>query len=778
MSQLIAAAATMIVISGGEPSQPVAAATAPAQTVAKPTTKTVAVHQYVTVTKHASVWRGMDHFQTADVVLKDAYHKTYLVSATNTLANGKTYYTVLNAAGQQLGYLDTTAVTNAGQHPEGVKQSASGYASLTQRNRTIYRDLLGHVKASSNSFLGRTYRVKAMYYPSIGGTYLALYDSHNQLFGYIKAGQYSASKVSQGVWQHFNQYAKVKSPSYTIWRTFGWKKSTTTAKYKHGYFKINGVYRHSNGSTYYSVYTLSGKWLGYLNANAVSTFAHAEGSKHADHRYVTVKRTIYPSYTSFSWGRRYSGKTLYHHTYLSTGKYYHINGSTYLAIQDHTGRFMGYINQKAVDAGTKPQGRWYKLNKYTTFTSTRYPAYKGFNQSVRTSGKKLYHHTYRVNAVYYHYNGTQYYSVYNGKTWIGYVPAKTVKLTSKSTGLWTAANYYATTTRRGEKMWSSFSWRSGKSTSTYYQKTYHVTGQYFRYRGATYASLTNGKKKWMGYLNTRFMKKASGQQGIWLRDSGSVIIASKNYRMYSNFGWKVIHLSKNYYGKTYRATGKYNHFNGSVYYSLYSGSKWMGYINASATRSTGYRMMGVPWLSQFTPVNAPEGCSAVALEMLLKYKGKDPGHMYLLRHLPMYPRYSGGQIGNPLTGAGFKRVVSVGTLTSYGRRFYKGLKNISGCSENTIVAEVLSGHPVLYYGFSPYQKSGYRNHCKVITGYSSKKGFRVLDPCYSSKSSRAHSGGGSAWDRGAVSWVSLGSFYNEWARNTNGGATRRAIALD
>ncbi|EGF46988.1 hypothetical protein AAULR_26856 [Lacticaseibacillus rhamnosus MTCC 5462] len=62
----------------------------------------------------------------------------------------------------------------------------------------------------------------------------------------------------------------------------------------------------------------------------------------------------------------------------------------------------------------------------------------------------------------------------------------------------------------------------------------------------------------------------------------------------------------------------------------------------------------------------------------------------------------------------------------------RNARNISGASTTQIIAEVLTGHPVLYYGFSPYQRSGdnNRNHCHVISGFDPNRGFEIMDPAY------------------------------------------------
>lgn len=154
---------------------------------------------------------------------------------------------------------------------------------------------------------------------------------------------------------------------------------------------------------------------------------------------------------------------------------------------------------------------------------------------------------------------------------------------------------------------------------------------------------------------------------------------------------------------------------------------------------------------------------------------------YVFRHTPMYPK-KGGQVGNVYTGAGFGRVENAYALTKYGeqllrkfnRKSTEKFHNISGYSVNRIKNLILHKHPVLFYGYSSYQKYGdlNRNHCKVISGYRHGY-FRVYDPLYYNKHQVAGEGGHNMnFDRGAISWISLKHFTYEYARK--GGSNRKS----
>lgn len=179
------------------------------------------------------------------------------------------------------------------------------------------------------------------------------------------------------------------------------------------------------------------------------------------------------------------------------------------------------------------------------------------------------------------------------------------------------------------------------------------------------------------------------------------------------------------------------------------------------------------YTSQYFPVFAPWGCASSSLSMLMKYDGtwhKVPGSTdqakltYMQNHLPRN-KSNGGQDGNPYNGLGFTRVILSYRLMSYAHQLGdKKVKDVSGISMNNLAKLVLSGHPVLYYGYSSYNGTGYRNHAKVIFGYSKKSNkFLVHDPLYQANKFYKGGGGHNRYDLGPISWVKASSIKGEFA---------------
>ncbi|XIF19971.1 MAG: hypothetical protein AJITA_00684 [Acetilactobacillus jinshanensis] len=190
--------------------------------------------------------------------------------------------------------------------------------------------------------------------------------------------------------------------------------------------------------------------------------------------------------------------------------------------------------------------------------------------------------------------------------------------------------------------------------------------------------------------------------------------------------------------------------------------------------------LNVPYVSQWRPISAPEGCAEASLEMLLRTDHKHVSLRYLYNHLPQAYNTKGGQAGSAYGTNGFGHVIKAYALKRYANRFDKNVKNISGASVNEIKMYVQSGHPVLYYGYSSYQLPGdpNRNHCKVITAYRvTVTSFAVYDPLYFSKYGVAGSQGRNMrFDRGARFWYSLPMFAQEYA-HMSGSNQKSALVL-
>lgn len=308
-----------------------------------------------------------------------------------------------------------------------------------------------------------------------------------------------------------------------------------------------------------------------------------QGSKHADNRYVTITHN-YPTYSNFAFKTNHKVGTLKGIIFHSTGKYYHQNGSTYLSLYDNNGKWVGYINQKAVTE-TTINGKWQSAKGYVTFSDDSVNAYHDLkNTTVLTSASALSGHTYKVTGKYVGFDGTVQYSVYTmaGK-WLGYVSG--AKVTQNEQGSWQPYSGFFTTTKAGKTIWNSFGFQSGNSTTKYLHTTYQIKGVYYHANGTKYYSLYASNGKWMGYINANLGTESKTAGGAWISTHQNVKIAKKNYTIWHGFFTGKSGSTSKMINQIYTVTGKYHHLNGSWYYSLYSGKTWIGYVNAKAVKA-------------------------------------------------------------------------------------------------------------------------------------------------------------------------------------------------
>lgn len=163
----------------------------------------------------------------------------------------------------------------------------------------------------------------------------------------IKEYQVTYQKLPQGVAIKYDYRVKVTSKKYKVYSNFQWKKAkvkpykkTYVAKYK---------YNHKNGSTYLSLYTKSGKFVGYINQKAVKrlgkTTQPEQGKAYKYGKRVKITKKKYKLYKNFKWKK--SKTKVYGKTYIAKYRYKHENGYKYLALYKKSGKFVGYINSKA-----------------------------------------------------------------------------------------------------------------------------------------------------------------------------------------------------------------------------------------------------------------------------------------------------------------------------------------------------------------------------------------------------------------------------------------------
>ena len=156
------------------------------------------------------------------------------------------------------------------------------------------------------------------------------------------------TRTAAGPAINYNYRVKVTKKNYKLYKNFKWKKSKTKV-YKKTYV-AKYRYDHKNGNKYLALYTKGGKFVGYINKKAVKRLGSAtlpeQGKAYAYGKRVKIKSKKYKLYKNFKWKK--SKTKVYKKTYVAKYRYKHENGNKYLALYTKSGKFVGYINAKAV----------------------------------------------------------------------------------------------------------------------------------------------------------------------------------------------------------------------------------------------------------------------------------------------------------------------------------------------------------------------------------------------------------------------------------------------
>ena len=177
-------------------------------------------------------------------------------------------------------------------------------------------------------------------------------------------------------------------------------------------------------------YQLTVKGVKEENATQSVVYTRTAAGPAISYNYrVKVTKKNYKLYKNFKWKK--SKTKVYKKTYVAKYRYDHKNGNKYLALYTKGGKFVGYINKKAVKRlglATQPeQGKAYTYGKRVKIKSKKYKLYKNFKW--KKSKTKVYKKTYVAKYRYKHENGNKYLALYtkSGK-FVGYINTKAAKV--------------------------------------------------------------------------------------------------------------------------------------------------------------------------------------------------------------------------------------------------------------------------------------------------------------------------------------------------------------
>lgn len=484
-------------------------------------------------------------------------------------------------------------------HPTAPADGLNITATFTKANKTLYYTITDNkstyfanetlAKALSASKLtGNTYKIAGELKTNTEKVYYRLTNNSNQFIGYVLKNTKNTAIKPIGLKQAASGYLSNLKKGQNFFAT----TDLTATKGKSDSYagetlKITSKYKHVNGKTYYQLQNSSKKDLGLLLSTTGTFTKNAQGVKQNYKKYVSITKINYSIWKDFAWRNKVPSKNYYQQTLVTDGKYEHLNGGTYYSLRTNSGAWVGYLNATAVSVAKNQGGIWYKeslyANKkggnYTLWGNLTFSSKKGSSSSFRTK-------TVQIKGKYRHFNGSVYYSLYSGGKWLGYINAKGVSTTKNRQGTYQKFNKYVTINNQNYPTWTSFAFNKKASLPPKKQYTYLAKGAYYHSNGSTYYSLYNHVGKWLGYMNAKGSTVAKNAGGTWQKVSLTRKISKKNYTVWQDLSFKKGKTNTtNLYQKQYRVSGQYRHFNGSLYYSLYSGSTWIGYVNATATNS-------------------------------------------------------------------------------------------------------------------------------------------------------------------------------------------------
>lgn len=330
---------------------------------------------------------------------------------------------------------------------------------------------------------------------------------------------------------------------------------------------VTGAVDTTKAGTYKITYT----YKGTTSTATITVKAKPQGVAKDYKKLVSIKSDNYSFYKNFSWDKNGSTKGNKGKAYYAKYVYQHVNGSSYYSIYttDKTGaKWVGYVNVNAmktatasdVNASFKIKAKGYKIWSSFYFTN------------AKSTSDKLLNKTYTAKVKYTLGNGQIYYSLYNGNKWVGYVNQKVGSIN------YTKVNKIVSVKGKYTR-WGNLNFTMSKGSTVAKSGTTYTAEYAYKVNGSTYCSLYNAKG-WQGYVNSKAVTTVQAKNV-----AKKVKISKNGYKVWGDLLWSKTKTTTNkIYGKTYTVKRSYALNNGQIYYSLYSGNKWIGYVNSSAVR--------------------------------------------------------------------------------------------------------------------------------------------------------------------------------------------------
>ncbi|MEG0732498.1 MAG: polysaccharide deacetylase family protein [Vagococcus sp.] len=375
--------------------------------------------QYINITQPGKTTYqnfNFDKKNTTDTLI----NQTFYAKGRYFHSNGTTYLSIFNKDNKWIGYIEENH-TKVADGKQGNYHAYGKYVNLTKKNYDIWGNFSWKSNGKASKYANKTLYAKGIYYHFNGSRYLSLYDNNNNWLGYINETGADIATGTQGNYYSYNKFITIKSKNYDFWNSFNWSKRAHSSEYLGKTFKARGIYYHFNGNKYLSVYDSKGKWLGYINQKATTTTKGPEGSYQHFKKYVSVTTSNYSIWQNFNWKKKSTTKNYKNQTLYAKGIYHHYNGDSYYSLYNNKDQWLGYVNKNGVTLADGRQGIYHSYWKNVTFSSNNYPIWRDFSWKQQNTSFKISGKTLMARGIYQHFNGSSYYTIYNGNTWIGYI---------------------------------------------------------------------------------------------------------------------------------------------------------------------------------------------------------------------------------------------------------------------------------------------------------------------------------------------------------------------
>ena len=278
----------------------------------------------------------------------------------------------------------------------------------------------------------------------------------------------------------------------------------------------------------------------------------------------------------------------YYKNTFFTKSYFVKNGKRYYSAYNKNNQWIGYIKETALEKAKTKGGKHYALNNTYGVSTRSSDKWSNFDFTAK-KGKTTIDDQYRVKGQYFHFNGSKYYSIYNqDDQWCGYVNSNGMTLANNDFGAYHSYGQYVTVLKGGYGIYQDKNFKKKvKMSDDVKNKTFFAKGYYDRFNGSRYYSLYSKDGdglKWEGYIRSTATKVGKSAGGVFF-SLDTTATATRSSDLWRNFDF-TSKKGKTEIGKKYKIKGKYNHFRGTTYYSVYDleTDQWLGYVHQNGLK--------------------------------------------------------------------------------------------------------------------------------------------------------------------------------------------------